>query len=282
MHPAGNLSGSVDVAQADQDESSMASDENEAASINDKIERPEIMDASTDTFNFSTIRSLCYQGLSQLFLQFSRSVNFIKYSERMWAAFGAAIENLPRSVVNAPHCPSLLRLLNVLSSDSNLIPLLAANPLAVEAAFKCIDVTSQLAVMEVSMGIVENLLNEGQILDRSNSSDNNASGLGRGIVTDHLHLLITQLSSRFCSRCTKQGSMGSLAKKELSILCQASDLIDLSSLASMETAEDTGIKQDTLNILCSSLVSFLAMDRHEKEEINHQRCREHRKLETKR
>jgi len=256
LHPAANLPGNFD-AHADQDECSIISEDKEAASINEEVDT-EIMDASKNTFNFGTIRSLCYQGLSQFFLQFSPSFNFSKYSERMWAAFATAIENLPRSVVNAPNCPSLLRLLNVLSSDSNLIPLLAANPLAVEAAFKCIDVTSQLAVMEVSMGIVENLLNEGRIPDHSISPEDNASGLGRSIIADHLHLLITQLSSRICSRCTKQGSMGSLAKKELNILCQISDLIDLSSLASTETAEHGRIKQETLNVLCSSLVSFLA------------------------
>ena len=44
-------------------------------------------------------------------------------------------------------------------------------------------------------------------------------------------------------------------------------MIDLSSLASTETAEHGRIKQETLNVLCSSLVSFLATDRHEKEEI---------------
>ena len=60
----------------------------------------------------------------------------------MWAALEGAIENLPSSVVNATQCPSLLRLLNDLSSHPSLIPVLAANPLAIEAAFKCIGVTS--------------------------------------------------------------------------------------------------------------------------------------------
>ena len=67
----------------------------------------------------------------------------------MWAALEDAIENLPSSIVNATQCPSLLRLLNDLSSHPSLIPVLAANPLAIEAAFKCIGVTSHLTVMEI-------------------------------------------------------------------------------------------------------------------------------------
>ncbi len=230
--------------------------------------KAEIIDANASTFNFSSIRSLCYQRLSEIFfLQLAPSFNFNKYCYLMWAALGLAIENLPKSVVNAPHCPSLLRLLNDLSSDPNLIPLLAANPCAVEAAFKCIDVTSQVSVVEVSLSIVDQLLTEGGSLDRQTSSDDSVSMLGRSIVSDHLHLLITQMSSRLCTRCMKQGSMGSLAKKELSILCQVSDLIDPSSLSPRESENNGGVKQETMDMLCKALVSFLDPERQKKEEV---------------
>ena len=217
--------------------------------------------------HFSSVRSLCYQRLSQIFVLFAPSVDFDRYGVRMWAALGPAMENLPTSVVNASQVPSLLLLLDNLSGHPNLIKLLASNRFAVEAAFKCIATTSQLQVIETSLNIVDNLLTEGGILEGKFATDTDTPTTGRRMVADNLHLLVTQMSSRLCSRGSSNGTMGNVATKELSILCRVSGLIDPKSLTSRGLSESGNVKQETLEMLCNVLVSFLSPERREKEVV---------------
>ena len=62
--------------------------------------------------------------------------------------------------------------------------------------------------------------------------------------------------------------MGSLAKKELSILCRVSDLIEQTPLVSETVLNDENkLKEETLDMLCGALVSFLSPERFEKDEV---------------
>ena len=82
-----------------------------------------------------------------------------------------------------------------------------------------------------------------------------------------MHLLVTQMSSRICTRSLRQTNMGSLAKKELSILFRVSDLIEQTPIGSETVLNDENkLKEETWDMLCGALVYFLSPERFEKDD----------------
>ena len=65
--------------------------------------------------------------------------------------------------------------------------------------------------MEISLGIVDQLLTEGGLMDSSHAHAEIIPKKGRTLVTKHMHLLVTQMSSRICTLSLRQTSMGSLS-----------------------------------------------------------------------
>jgi U3 small nucleolar RNA-associated protein 20 len=200
------------------------------------------------------IRSMCFLRLSDFMSQFSETTDFSAFGPVLWLVAGPALKNLPNSTVNAINAPSLLILLEKMSSHPRLIPLLAQDESSVSAVFQCISESSKLNVIDCALSFVDNLLTEGGMYDPNEDvSAIDGDRVGIGLVRNQIDLLITQFTRRLKS--TDESSKSSqLASRELSILCRVTEF-----LVSDESIDES--KTDTLATLCGLLLPFLSFGR---------------------
>lgn len=202
---------------------------------------------NTKSSRKSPIRTLCFQRLSEIFAKFGSSVNFAPFAESLWYALGGSIEMLPEMVVKSEKAPSLLVLLETMSSESRLISLIEMHDTAVQAVVKCIAGTSFSSVMNSALAVVENLLTV------ENHDDNSSENAGLKLIRKYMPLLMEQFTSRL-----NKGSLQTMDpenfrrpntgsklrqttwRRELDILCRVSELI---------TAEDGNRLKDKSLVL---------------------------------
>lgn len=200
------------------------------------------------------IRTLCYQRLSQLFSQFGRSLDFSRFGAQLWSSTSGAIELLPEMVMKTEKTPSLLSLLETISTEPSLFSLLRMHEEAVVAVVKCVSSTSLMSVMNTALSFLQNLLD---------GVDSDGHHPGHDLIAKHIPLLLKQFSGRLKSNDdaaleTKRLHRNSKARlrpgtwrKELRILCQVSELI---------TKEHEGHLNDmnaVLHDLCELLLPYL-------------------------
>jgi len=228
---------------------------------NDDAERSEEEDANTSAWRerISTIRSLCFQRISDLVVKFASSCDFASYCDRLWGSLKLGIEKLPSSVINAEKPPSLLLLLESFSSHPALIQLLCQNEQSVEAVFNCIATKSRHPVVAVALSFVENLLTEGCTIEDGLLPSTVDGAVGWELVQRHVHLLVRQFTERLESGTPESlhkadpRKESNLAQRELDILCRVSELL----VAEKTEEEDVSVLEN----LSSLLVPFLFFER---------------------
>ena len=209
---------------------------------------------------YGPIRSLCFHRLSDMFGQFAAKVDFAPYADAFWDPLGASIEMLPEMVLNSENAPSLLVLLQTISSHPRLIVLLERNPSAVVSVFKCISDTSLSSVINCSLTFVENLLT-----NAGTASADDHRNKGVELVRQHIPLLIEQFTMRLMGARTqnvshekgysRKGPRQQMTwRRELDILCRISELV------SLERDLDLTDKEKVLESLCALLLPFLEPD----------------------
>lgn len=213
---------------------------------------------------YSSIRSLGYQQLSDLFGRFCANVDFSPFVSPTWEALERSVDLLPEMVMKTEKPPAILVLLETMSSDWRLLDMLAAHDAAVQSVVKCIAGTSFIPVMNSSLKFVENLLT---VQDPSSSSESEGTGLR--LIRKHIPLLVEQFTLRLQNgsdndKITRPPRRNSWSKsndrhatwrRELDILCRVSEL--LSSGDEFILKEQSSV----LGNLFSLLLPFLRPDR---------------------
>jgi len=139
----------------------------------------------------SSVRTLCFQRLSDIFGLFGSSMDFTFVAETLWFALQPSLDLLPEMVIRNEGCPALLILLQTMSGDQNLIKLLYLHEQAMKAVVKCITVTSKTTVIRSSLTFIENLLS---------ISNEDSVVVGKGLIRKFAPLLMEQFTLRFEGR----------------------------------------------------------------------------------
>ena len=217
------------------------------------------------------IRSLTFLRLADIMGKFASSIDFSRHGERMWKSMSASVMALPNTVINAENPPSLLRLIETISSHPRLITLLHQSDSAVTAIFKCVAGTTRMKVMHCVLRIIGGLLTDGETLEGAKISSN-SDFVGHSLILDNIHLLLAQFTERMGSGCVRTdcdedygASQGARNKSrmqqnptdglQLNILCRVSEL-----LVTVEEADTDNIA--TMETLCNLLVPLLKFDSH--------------------
>lgn len=209
------------------------------------------------------IRTLIFLRLGDLLTKFaSSSINFTVYGDQIWNAVSFSLLALPNTVINAEKPPSLLRLIESISTQPKLISLLQRSNDVIPSVFRCIAGTTRFRVMDSVLHIIDNLLNNADVATNITSSNPPVS-LGQAMVLKHIHLLISQFDERLTSKITKSDTgadvkdysengqrFNSSEGLQLSILCRISELLLKDSTTSNE-------HMHTLESLCGLSVPSL-------------------------
>ena len=221
----------------------------------------DVAEARHDTVRMSSIRTLCYNRLSELFLQFGGSIDFSFLSESLWEALENSVKLLPEMVVKSEKSPALLTLLHTLSTEPQLFALLDVPVDPASAVMKCIQVTSQASVINTTLSFIENLLTL-----EDTDGDSQTYSTGRCLVQKHLPLLLERFASRLTaggpsvskivqtsasSKGRPLGSYNSMWRRELRILLLVSEAIG--------DHESSRLKEKSIVLeqLCTLLLVFL-------------------------
>ncbi|KAL3817639.1 hypothetical protein ACHAXA_011727 [Cyclostephanos tholiformis] len=217
------------------------------------------------------IRTLTFLRLADIMTKFASSTDFSMHVDRLWKAISSSLIALPNTVINAERPPSLLQLIEAMSSHHGLIPLLYQSEIAVVAVFKCIAGTTRMNVMNCVLRIIGGLLTDGGTLDDRLMSCN-VQTTGQTIILQNIHLLIARFTNRLTSISKNvhldedvDGSRRSLNKSpkqqnstdglQLNILCRVTEL-----LVSATKVNEEHIA--TMETLCNLLVPLLKFDSH--------------------
>lgn len=224
------------------------------------------------------VRSLCLLRVSELMAKFASTSNFDPFVSRLWSSLQSGLDHLPSSVVNADKPPSLLILLETMSSHPDLIALLMKEKRAVKAVFNCISAHSRTKVVECALKFVDNLLTEGGTLDTGSCVDDALQKTpGKTLVMDHLELLIGQFTKRLASgsshveddiqfvRSSNNNMKSQSLSRELSILCRVSELLVHEKVEHSEREEEVTLMMESL---CKLLVPFLDFSVNQQWESN--------------
>lgn len=210
--------------------------------------------------DMSSIRTLSFRRLSQIFIQFASTVDFSEFASSMWTAIGGSVKLLPVTVVGSERVPAMLFLLQALSSHPRLLVLLMEYKEAVPCTIKCIASTSSNAVIDSTLTFIENLL--------SGDIQHVGSGelSGKDIIRHHADLILHQFMLRLSNDhipmsaedpSSEDKPTGKLQlrpatwRRELRILCQISEIIG---------RETNAVKSQTSGVherLCALLLPFL-------------------------
>jgi len=207
------------------------------------------------------VRIMCFLRMAELMKQYAGAYSFLDFREKMTKIIQPALQKLPESAVIAENPPSLLLLLETISSHDKLIPLLKHDKSLIEAAFKCISGSTTNRVMDSALKFVHNLLTEGGLYDTEdyNYSMSNTERIGSNLVRENLELLLQQFLERLRSNEGDTSKVSPLASRELSILCRVSVLLADEGTSDEQVA-------DMLASLCNLLMPFLSFHRRISEE----------------
>lgn len=208
-----------------------------------------------DSIRRSSIRTLCFQRLCDIFSLFGSSLDFTFIADTFWSAVQPSLKLLPEMVIRNDGCPAILTLLQTLSADFNLIKLLYSHEQAVQYVVKCVSATSKTSVIQVSLTFIENLLSV---------TDSDSAVVGKDLICKFSPLLIEQFTMRleggqggdpaaatdrsFPKRSLKHSPTW---RKELKILFRICELFSF---------DDWEIETDAISFietLCNLLVPFL-------------------------
>lgn len=205
-----------------------------------KIDNADIVALSDrDGGRASTIRSLCHRRLSELFVQFSGVVDFSEHADCLWEAIKNALALLPEMASSSLKPPSLLLLLESISSDPLLVNLFQSRGEVFRSAIYCLRPMSNVPVVETTLRIIRNLMNSENIE-------------GKMLISENIATLLERFESRFRSF---GNIMVQTWRSELDILCEVSELIDTTTFG-MGTVRGNLAEQ-----LCSLLLPFLDVSR---------------------
>lgn len=210
------------------------------------------------------IRTLTFLRLGDLLCKFASAIDFSTYGGRLWKAMSQSLRALPSTVINAENPPSLLRLIENISSHPKLLPLINDSNDVIPAIFRCIAGTTRMKVMNSVLHIIDNLLTEGGTGGSAQAFGQTHHG--ESLILGHIHLLIAQLNERIMSKiskCDEEADIKEYIEKgqtvssseglQLDILCRVSEL-----LLNDESSCDEHSK--TMENLCSLLVPSLKFD----------------------
>jgi hypothetical protein len=211
----------------------------------------------TDNTQISRIRTLTFFRLGELLTKFASStIDFCIYGGRIWKAMSCSLVALPNTVINAKNPPSILRLIESISSQPKLIPLLNHDKDVMICTFKCIAGTTRFKVMDSLLHIIDNLLNVEDMI-------------GQSMILQHIHLLISQFNERLTSKITKSEEIedhpesrerfNSTEGLQLDILCRLSELLLNDQSEKYEHIQ-------TMESLCGLLVPSLNFRSHPSQE----------------
>jgi U3 small nucleolar RNA-associated protein 20 len=202
------------------------------------------------------IRSLCFLRLSDILSQFADANDIPWPAKYMWRIIKPALELLPNSIMSASNPPSLLVLLETLSSHPNLITLLAKDECSIVTVFTCLSSVSKVKVADSILRFIDNLLTEGGLYDplediRKVGSDDR---IGITLIRKHVDLLVSHFTMRLKNSQEDDNKNTHSASKELSILCRVTLLV---------STEERDLKKstDTIATLCNLLIPFLDFGR---------------------
>ncbi len=142
---------------------------------------------NVDSIRRSSIRTLCFQRLCDIFSLFGSSLDFSSFADTMWSALQPSLVLLPEMVIRNDGCPAILTLLQTISADANLIKLLYSHDEAVHAVVKCISVTTRMSVIQISLTFIDNLLSV---------TDKDSVLVGKELVCKFAPLLLEQFTMR--------------------------------------------------------------------------------------
>ena len=204
-----------------------------------------------DSSNTSRLRTLTFLRLSDILTKFAPStINFEWVGKRLWKVSSSSLVALPNTVINAENPPSILRLIESISAQPNLIYLFEQSKDAIPSVFKCIAGTTRFKVMETVLNIIDNLLQD--------------VGIGQYMVLKHIHLLISQFNERLQSKIissevndeiSEKGRKFNLEGLQTSIMCRVSEL-----LLNDDSKEKEHIK--VMDDICGLLVPSLNFSTH--------------------
>jgi hypothetical protein len=207
----------------------------------------------TESTHMGRLRTLTFLRLGDLFTKFaSSSVDFSTFGERMWGVMSCSLVALPNTVINAENPPSLLRLIESISAQPKLMPLLNQSNDVIPSVFKCIAGTTRFRVMGSVLHIIDNLL----------SDQDGAQSIGQTMILENIHLLISQFNERLTSKITRSENLSENGQRfnatealQLNILCRVSEL-----LLKDKSTEEEHIQ--TMENLCGLLVPSLNFSSH--------------------
>lgn len=241
---------------------------NEALNNGTKVD---VDDNDGGSSRIGRVRNLAFQRLADMLTKFASSVDFSEHGDRLWKSMSTSVIALPNTVINAENPPSLLQLIETISSHHRLIPLLYQSEDAVVAVFKCIAGTTRMKVMLSVLRIIDGLLTDGGTVNETNKISTNEISVGQGLILQHIHMLITQFNNRLTKESqivnldddvgVNQGTANKSYRRsptegmQLNILCRVSEL-----LVSAEQANAEHVA--TMDNLCCLLVRELKLDSH--------------------
>lgn len=198
------------------------------------------------------IRSLCFLRLSDIMSQFADDIDIPWPADDMWRIIKPALEILPSSTISASNPPSLLVLLETISSHPNLITLLARDECSVIAVFTCLSLASKVKVADSILKFIDNLLTEGGLYDYSEDirKVGTDTRIGIALLKNHVDLLVSQFTARLKSTQEDDTKKTFAVSKELSILCRVTLLVSTEE-------RDFKTSTDTMATLCNLLIPFL-------------------------
>ena len=187
--------------------------------------------STTGRLRYGAIRTLCFQRLSEMFSMYAGAIDFEEFGGALWGSISLSVDLLPEMVMKAEKPPALLRLLETLSSEIQLVRILYMHQPAIDAVIKCIASTTLTPVMTTALSIVEQLL--GTVIA------NETSKHVRGVLMGHVPLLMKQFADRLRTTDDSDQLPGTQPfkrsrpklreatwRKELQILCRVSELLD--------------------------------------------------------
>ncbi|CAB9504964.1 processome component 20 homolog [Seminavis robusta] len=196
-------------------------------------------DGESKSKGVGPIRTLCFRRLSEMFAQFSSTVDFSAYESVLWSSIERSVAMLPATVVRCAKVPALLSLLQTLSSHRPLLPILSMHKDAVPCVIKCLADTSSHPVVDATLTFIDNLLN-------ADDGDSASADL----ISGHIPLILKQFTLRLGDRASRSATW----RRELRILCRITELVEEGGTSD---ALIEGSKNDIADKLCTLLMPYL-------------------------
>lgn len=234
----------------------MATTESEISQKEEDEEFGEETQQESGSNRVGKIRSLCFLRLSDILSQFADATDIPWPANELWRILKPAMESLPNSIISANNPPSLLVLLETMSSHPNLITLLAKDEISVVTVLNCISSASKLKVSDSILKFIDNLLTEGGLYEHTEDirEVGNEARIGIKLLKNHVDLLVSQFTMRLESNHEDDSKKNHSASKELSILCHVTLLVSNNKF-------DFKKSTATLATLCNLLMPFLDFGR---------------------